>query len=130
MVQTDAAQPYAMLRILVVDDEELVRLPVVAMLQDGGAEVRDYGNAADALRDLAALTEIDLVLTDVNMPGMDGVAFAGALAQSRPGLPVIFMSGQARPAASRHFLAKPFGYAALQRAVQEAIGAPRHMPPP
>ena len=122
MIQTDAVRPYTLLRIVVVDDEELVRLPVVTMLQDGGAEIFEFSNAADALRALDTLTDIDLVLTDVNMPGMDGVAFAAALSRVRPGLPVIFMSGQARPASSRHFIAKPFGYAALQRAVQEAIG--------
>ncbi len=125
MIQTDAARPYTLLRIVVVDDEDLVRLPVVAMLQEGGADIFEFSTAADALRALATLTDIDLVLTDVNMPGMDGVAFAGALAALKPGLPVIFMSGQARPPSSGHFIAKPFGYAALQRVVQEAIDTGR-----
>jgi CheY-like chemotaxis protein len=128
MNQTDAFKPYTSLRIVVVDDDELIRMPVVAMLQDDGADVLDYSNAAQALRDLSAWADIDLVLTDVNMPGMDGISFAQEVARLRPDLPVIFMSGQACPQAASYFISKPFEQVALRRAVDLAV-ARRHMTP-
>jgi two-component system cell cycle sensor histidine kinase/response regulator CckA len=128
MTKTDAPRPYHSLRIVVVDDDELVRLPVVAMLQDDGATIFDYGTASQALRDLDGGAEIDLVLTDVNMPEMDGIAFAQEVARLRPDVPVIFMSGQARPQAARYFISKPFEQADLRRAVGAAL-AGRHASP-
>jgi DNA-binding NtrC family response regulator len=111
------------LRIAVVDDDEVVRAAVTAMLQDMGAIVFDFASAAQALAVIAETPDIDLAVTDVNMPHMDGVAFAQSLAALRPGLPVIFMSGQARPPGACWFIAKPFGLDALADLVGAATQA-------
>ena len=73
--------------------------------------------------------EIHLVLTDVVMPGMDGGTLAGRLAEIRPGIKVLFMSGysndrildRAGPDRGRHFIGKPFEDADLMQKVREVI---------
>jgi CheY-like chemotaxis protein len=107
-------------RILVVDDTEIIRRLTRRILEDHGYDVLTCPDAASAL-DVARLgamqpgTTIDLVLTDIDMPGMDGYALGRRLAVMRPGLPVIYMSGTTHGLAARipletwdHFIAKPF----------------------
>jgi CheY-like chemotaxis protein len=114
--------PWPKLRVVVVDDEDLVRLPVVAILQDAGADIVEFASPSQALADFAGLPCIDLVLTDVNMPDMDGVTFAQLLRTRHPHVPVIFMSGQGRPPGAAHFIAKPFGQADLLTAIGRVLG--------
>ncbi len=111
------------LRAVVVDDDDSVRLPVVAMLEDMGADVLDFASAAAALTVIADSTDIALVITDVNMPEMHGVDFATNVTALKPGLPVIFMSGQAPPPGARHFIPKPFSNQTLVQAVAGALAA-------
>jgi FixJ family two-component response regulator len=125
-----AAMPLPPLRVAVVDDESVVRLPVVALLEDAGLEVVEYDNPHQALTGIAGRTDIALVLTDVNMPGMDGTALALRLRALRPDLPVVLMSGQARPPGIVHFIAKPFGQDALLRVIGNALDNARPREPP
>ena len=87
-------------RLLVVDDEAAIRQAVKAMLLDQGYEVVTTCSGREAL---AALDEhadqIRLVITDLVMPGMDGVAFVRELRRMRPHLPIIVVSGvlESRP---------------------------------
>jgi hypothetical protein len=81
-------------RILVVEDEDGVRDIVCRILTKAGYEVRATGDPQEALklcldRDL----HVDALLSDVIMPGMSGTQLAAELRRSRPGLPVLFMSG-------------------------------------
>ena len=80
--------------ILVVDDEPLIRKMLVLFLEQEGFTVFTASNGLDAL-DISRLhaDEIHLVLSDVVMPGMDGLMLARELSIERPALPVLLMSG-------------------------------------
>jgi len=101
--------------VLVVDDEEPLRQLLLVILRDRGYEVRAVGGAADALKELAA-RDYDLVLTDVRMPGMDGMALTREVQARQPGATVIVMSAygsheaalEAMKAGAYDFLPKPF----------------------
>ncbi len=84
-------------RVLVVEDEEPVRAIIVRVLADERYEVLQVTNGSEALECLARLDgAVDLILSDVVMPGLGGGRFAEALAESYPALPVIWMSGYPR----------------------------------
>jgi CheY-like chemotaxis protein len=119
--------------ILVAEDESAVRAVVCRALRAHGYTVLEAENAAGALR-LAAQPglHLDLLLTDVVMPGLSGGALARRLLEERPGLRVLYMSGYSDEAIGRHgalepgthFVQKPFASDVLLRAVREALDAP------
>jgi CheY-like chemotaxis protein len=80
--------------ILMAEDEEIIRLMLVEALTLQGYTVLDAGSGPDALA-LAekAARPIDLLVTDMTMPGMTGWDLARSLRTRRPGLPVLFTSG-------------------------------------
>ena len=89
----------------------------------------------EALRLASELDLIDLLLTDVVMPGMSGPQLAATLTTTRPGLPVLFVSGFVDDAERERFVAlqpmsrflpKPFGMDQLAAAVHETIAAAHH----
>ena len=102
-------------RILLVEDESLIRVIVAESLTDAGYDVMqaDSGEAAVLLLDRPGT--LDLLLTDIQMPGsIDGNAVAQAAKKRHPGLPVIYVTG--RPdslqngiGSSDAFIRKPFG---------------------
>jgi two-component system, cell cycle sensor histidine kinase and response regulator CckA len=103
--------------ILLVEDEEVVRTLVTAMLEDAGYRVLAAANGEDALAEAALQNGgIDLLLTDVVMPGLSGQQVAERLTADRPDLPVLFTSGYNEDAIAHHgvlrpgtaFLEKPF----------------------
>lgn len=107
--------------ILVVEDDVLVRLSVAETLRDEGHSVVEAANADEALAVLASSAPLDLIMTDVNMPGsMDGVALARHVRSARPGLKVVVVSGRA-PESARDaadaFLAKPYDPASILRTI-------------
>ena len=79
-------------RILIVDDEPLIRLNLRALLEDLGYGVAEAENGRRALECLDAL-QPDLVLTDLRMPEMGGLELISALKERAPGLPVMVISG-------------------------------------
>ena len=82
--------------VLVVDDEEMVRAIMVQVLQDNGYTVLEASNSLEALRTAQAHTgNIDLLLTDVKMPGMNGLELAARLLSNRPEMTVLYVSGHA-----------------------------------
>jgi PAS domain S-box-containing protein len=83
-------------RILLVDDDELVGRQLQLQLLALGFRVRPVRDAAAALRVLASDEELELMLTDVVMPGMDGVELAASAQRIRPGLKVMFTTAYAR----------------------------------
>ena len=101
--------------VLVVDDEEPLRQLLAVILRDRGYQPRTVGSAEDALKELAA-RDYDLVLTDVRMPRMDGIALTRAIQEKQPGATVIVMSAygshddaiEAMKAGAYDFLPKPF----------------------
>ena len=81
-------------RVLYVDDDEVVSVMVEQLLRRLGYRVRAFGQAQAALEALQqAPGEVDIVVTDYNMPGLSGLDVARAVAALRPGLPVIISSG-------------------------------------
>jgi CheY-like chemotaxis protein/anti-sigma regulatory factor (Ser/Thr protein kinase) len=103
------------LSVLVVDDDPNVLSPLCEYLRQFGFSVDPHTNAERALNSLDNLRP-DVVLSDVVMPGMDGIQLCRSLQRSHPTLPVILMSGQASAIDSRHVqdigaaavVAKPF----------------------
>lgn len=100
-------------RLLLVEDEFLIRLTLSEALLDAGYEVVEAADADEALSTVAD-APIRLLLTDVQLPGpIDGHALAARLRETWPDLPVVFMTGQpdARALATGardRFVAKPY----------------------
>ena len=87
-----------MATVLVVDDEAPVRAALRKVLERAGLTVREAESAAAALRVLASPGDIEAVVSDVLMPGMNGVAFYDELVHRSPRLRhrVVFLTGAAR----------------------------------
>ena len=116
--------------VLVVEDEDAVRLIVRRVLRDQGYVILEARDGNEALRVCAQKGDtIDLVLSDVIMPGMGGRELSRALAVSRPGLPILFMSGYnddgdltgSSTDTAASVLAKPFTAETLATQVREAL---------
>ena len=118
---------------MLVEDEDPVRLFAARALRSKGYEVLEAASGEEAI-DLVAdpATALDLVVTDVMMPGMGGPDLVRALRADRPTLRVICMSGHAEEAFSReigdaadiHFVAKPFTLAQLAIKVKQVLATP------
>ncbi|MFL5530922.1 MAG: PAS domain S-box protein [Gemmatimonadales bacterium] len=80
-------------RILIVEDDPLVREMARRSLSEAGFEVMEAANGQMALDFVSKGSPVDAVLTDLAMPGIGGRELARRLRESRPGLPVVFMSG-------------------------------------
>lgn len=86
-------RPVASVPVLLVDDEELVRLGTAEMLAEAGYIVRQASSGWEALSILAKDDAIGMLITDYAMPGMTGVELARQIALLRPGLPVLMITG-------------------------------------
>ena len=95
--------------IVVVDDTAMVLKSVSSTLKRSGYEVHAAGSAEAAVETFRSLNyEVDLLLTDVVMPGMDGWELASVIGEAAPHIPVLFMSGFVQdPTMSAQFLEKP-----------------------
>ena len=115
-------------RILVVEDDPLVREMTRRALVDAGFEVLSAGNGREALA-MADDNHIDAVLTDLAMPEIGGRELAARLRESRPDLPVVFISGYTDEIVTRRglldsgmtFLEKPVAPEVLARKMREVL---------
>lgn len=115
--------------VLVVEDDVLVRNIVAAYLRECGYDVIEASGADEAIRVLQADVRVDIVFSDVNMPGsMDGFGLAQWVRHERPWLKVILTSGAARTAKEagdlcEHgpMLAKPYDHAELERNIRSLL---------
>jgi two-component system, cell cycle sensor histidine kinase and response regulator CckA len=124
--------------VLVVEDEDPLRGAIRRSLQTEGYAVLEAQNGARALELLTASESaagVELVLTDLRMPVMDGRQLAAALARLRPRLPIIFMSGFTAQLMDMRlvspqfaFLAKPFRNEDLLATIRNQLGASEHRP--
>jgi CheY-like chemotaxis protein len=116
------------LRVLLVDDELSVRDVTLGLLEEIGCVV-EVAESSDAALEICArrASDLALVLMDVTMPGLDGVATRELLTSRHPGLPVLLMSGFGPPAAiaSDAFLGKPFTLDDLRVAVAALVSPQR-----
>ncbi|MBV8972767.1 MAG: response regulator [Sphingomonadaceae bacterium] len=115
--------------VLLVEDERSVRMIVERVLRRAGLDVLSASDGTAAL-ELLAESRVDLLVSDVVMPGIDGVELLERSRERRPGLPVVLMSGYAEPPQRRAldgtgavFLAKPFAADDLLAAVRSALAA-------
>ena len=124
------------LRVLAVDDNEINRLVLADMLTQEGAQVTCLSGGQEALAHLAATgaDAWEIILTDIQMPGMDGYALTRTLAATCPRLPVLGLTAHAGPeareaclaAGMRAHLPKPLELDALVQAIlQHTTDAPR-----
>ena len=114
-------------RILVVDDEESLRACLRMVLELEGIQVTEASNGAEALH-LFALGEFDLVITDFQMPLMEGNELAVNLKRLAPSLPILMVtaSGRARREAENPvdaLLSKPFDVAELRCTLRKLFSA-------
>jgi len=116
--------------VLVVDDEPTVRHLVAEILEELGYTALEAGDGASGLRILESSTRIDLLVTDVGLPGgMNGRQMADYSRSSRPDLKVLFITGYAENAvigsgnldANMHVMTKPFSVEGLAVRIKSLI---------
>ena len=113
--------------VLVVDDEPVIRELVSMLLEDEGYTVRQAADGLDALQEVEA-DGIDLVLTDIKMPRLDGASLARQLCSREHAVPVVLMSA-VFPAAELPdvpFLRKPFAPDHLTHVIAEVLAGNGH----
>jgi two-component system cell cycle sensor histidine kinase/response regulator CckA len=119
-------------RILLVEDEESVRAFSARALKTTGYEVFEAGSGEEALEVLDEIdNKVDLVISDVVMPEMDGPTLLGHLRKRMPDVRVIFVSGYAEESVRKdiaddrsvEFLAKPYSLDQINSKVKEVLGA-------
>lgn len=115
-------------RILLVDDTDSVRTMVREMLAEAGYEVVEAINAQQALLELHSDRHVDLLLSDVGLPGMNGRDLADAARALRPQLPVLFVTGYTESAVVRNeFLGAGMSLLPKPFSVKELLGSVRQM---
>src|SRR5579872_3910062 len=134
-----AARPAQAMRrdrgcIVVVDDEEALRRVIVHKLRADGHEAYEVETAGAALS-LIERYRVDVVLTDIMMPDMDGITLLRRVREIDPDLPVLLMTGapelatavEAVRLGAREYLTKPFDFARLAAAAARAIEGHRQL---
>ncbi|MGA0605150.1 PAS domain S-box protein [Phenylobacterium sp. VNQ135] len=115
--------------VLVVEDDPAVRPVLLELLRELGYAPVEASGAEAALKVVASEQRLDLVISDVGLPGLDGRALAGRIRAARPELPVLLISGYAGEAGRRadflepgiELIAKPFATNVLARRVRAMI---------
>jgi PAS domain S-box-containing protein len=116
--------------VVVVEDDPAVRMLALDLLKELGYRSYEAEDAKSALRILESSVRVDLLVTDVGLPGMNGRQLAEIARQHRPGLKVLFMTGYAQNAAERQgfleegmdMVAKPFALELLANKIRAMIG--------
>ena len=119
--------------MLVVEDEPVVCSLVVEVLEDLGYRTLEAADGPEGLKALRSKRRIDLLITDVGLPGLNGRQLADAAREGRPGLKVLFITGYAENATlaagflepGMQMITKPFAVDALAQKIRSIIrGAP------
>jgi len=108
--------------VLVVDDDAGVLEVIAAMLEDLGCEVTSCQSGDEALDQLRRDERISILITDINMPGMDGHELAEHARRIRPELKVLQLSGRERRRDGYPMIRKPFTEEDLAKTMQETTG--------
>ena len=127
------AIPHGSENVLVVENEDALRECMVEYLTSIGYQVQSAANGTVALEICAGAGNIDLVISDVVLPGMSGPKLAERVAALQPEIKVCFISGYAESVALRkgvadlteHFLQKPFSLHALALKIREMLEEPK-----
>jgi two-component system, cell cycle sensor histidine kinase and response regulator CckA len=118
--------------LLVLDDEALIVRAASITLRRAGFEVAAFTHPDEALAAVSEGLAISAAIVDLNMPQLNGIEFARALARLGCGVPILLMSGnltkaqheEAERVGVRHFLAKPYGAAQLRATVADLLASP------
>jgi CheY-like chemotaxis protein len=120
-----AAAPLSRRTVLVVEDEMLVQMLVLEVVADMGLDALEAHDGPSALAVLHSGAAIDLLITDIGLPGMNGRQLAEAARAFRPGLKVLFVTGYtdkaaagAVPVAGIETITKPFALDDLARKIE------------
>ena len=115
-------------RILLVDDHKNIRTLLTELLSTMGYRVLEAKDGEEAMK-LVEIGPIDLVMTDLKMPGMDGIELTRAIRGIKPDLPIIVYSGyrfidtvsEALKAGANEYLAKPFLQTKIKQTVERLL---------
>jgi CheY-like chemotaxis protein len=116
--------------VLVVEDDMMVRMPIAEYLRDCGYHVLEAGDAAEAIATVHAAGPVNLVFSDVRMPGpMDGFGLARWLRNNYPNIPILLTSGyntsrslSVDAAQGVKLIEKPYSQAHVARRIQDLLG--------
>ena len=115
--------------VLLVEDEASIRLVGSDALINAGYDVVEAASADEAIRILEAADKLDVLFTDIRMPGsMDGLQLATLVHERWPATKILITSGDTWPSKGSipvdgRFLAKPYPVAALEREVDDLLGS-------
>jgi FixJ family two-component response regulator len=117
--------PNSKFLVAIVDDDQRLLESLEELLESAGHAVRAF-SSAQTLLDSNALVEIDCLVTDIGMPGMDGFELRRVMGERRPDLPVILITGRHEivelvQAKHNWFFRKPFDGQALLAAIGDAL---------
>lgn len=118
--------------VLVVDDSAAIRQSITYVLQQGGYDVVEAVDGMDGLKVLGGMTACDLIITDVNMPNMDGISFIRKVREdeSRKFTPIIVLTtesqgskmNEGKEAGATGWIVKPFSAEKLLGVVKKVAG--------
>ncbi len=115
-------------RILLVEDEVLIRMVLAEHLRDLGLTVVEAGSAEEARAYLGSGGEVDLIFSDVHMPGaINGLDLAREVRATYPGLKIVLASGNAGPLGAQGqglLVQKPYELQQASDIILQALGAP------
>jgi two-component system cell cycle response regulator CpdR len=109
-------------RALIADDDPLTLELIASMLEELGCETLTSRSGTDALGRLAKDQNVDLLVADINMPGLSGIALAQRARSFRPGIQVLLLSGGESDGRGFPLLRKPFSQSDLHRVMAETTG--------
>jgi CheY-like chemotaxis protein len=121
-------------RVLIVEDDYATRQALSALLKQLGHVPVVADRAADALRILESAATLDAIITDVVMPGMNGIEFAERVRTTRPSLPVVLVTGDSEAleavlASGAVALLKPYSPDTLRRVLKGGVGEQPELTP-
>ena len=119
-------------KVLVVDDSAAIRQSITYVLQQGGYEVREAKDGLDGLSVLEAMEQTDLIITDVNMPNLDGISFIRKVRENQKYkfTPIIVLTtesqgskmNEGKEAGATGWIVKPFSSEKLLGVVKKVTG--------
>src|SRR3954447_26879226 len=126
---TTATGPIEVPKVLVVEDEMVLRMRAADIVEDAGFTAIEAVNADEAMGILESRSDIALLFTDIQMPGsMDGLKLAHAVHSRWPGIGIILVSGQMKPSdadrpTDSRFFSKPLAVEQMIAELQTMVGA-------